>query len=377
MACGKLARSVLLGWHDAGLNPPPGRRASFPNLEVPVQVAVETSLGGKSLKEVLASDTLGLSDAGVKRVVGAVVDTSVELSGRLRRAALGRALGRAHRRNAFGDDVQKLDAQANTLFCAALTATRSCIAIASEELDVPIVHEGRRCSASVMLDPLDGSGNIDIGLSVGSIFAVHRDVRWPSHEHAFFRPGRELAAAGYVLYGARTTLVLASARRVMAFDLDETGEYLVTQPEVSCPAWGRQYSVNEANQGEWEPATRAWLEERRRVAPDGKRASLRYVGALVADAHRTLMQGGVFAYPGTASHPDGKLRLLYEVNPIAFLFEAAGGAASTGRGNPLDRVPTSLHQRSALVVGSKSDVDAYERARFEYAAKSSKIPGRG
>ena len=328
---------------------------------------------GRTLNEMLLSGSLPFAPS-VGRALLAIADASATLSQRLRNASLDQALGRAHRRNACGDEVQKLDAEANRLFCSHLSATRVCIAIASEELDGPIVHEGRHCSCSVMLDPLDGSGNLNPGLGLGSIFAIHSDVRWPSKDHAFFRPGRELAAAGYALYGSRTTLVLASKERVLSFGLDESGSYILTEPDLSCPIAGAQYSVNEANQGDWDLATQSWLSERRKRTPDGKRASLRYSGALVADAHRILLEGGVFAYPGSTVQPQGKLRLLYEVNPMAFVFEAAGGAASVGRASPLDQVPASLHQRSPIVLGSKSDIDAYERSRLAVAARDSKIP---
>lgn len=321
--------------------------------------AATASLFGKTLREVLAQELLGF-DRSVEAALVAIADTSAELSKSLRSAALEQALGRAHRHNVFGDDVQKLDAAANSWFCTRLSATRACIAIASEELESPIVHEGRTARCSVMLDPLDGSGNLDSGLSVGSIFAVHAGVHWPSIDQAFLRTGRELAAAGYVLYGPRTILVLANATRAMAFDLDSRNNYVLTEPDLVCPVQGAQYSVNEAYADEWDAATRAWLAERRKHAPNGARASLRYDGALVADAHRTLIQGGVFAYPGTAARPEGKLRLLYEVNPIAFVFEAAGGAASTGFGSPLDEQPRSLEQRLPLVLGSKSEVARYE-----------------
>jgi len=329
--------------------------------------AATASLFGKTLKQVLALGSLGF-DSSVQIALVAIADTSVEISKRLRHAALDQALGRAHRHNVFGDDVQKLDAEANALFCTRLSATRACIAIASEELDRPIVHEGRTARSSVMLDPLDGSGNLDTGLSVGSIFAIHTEVHWPSLDQAFLKKGRELAAAGYVLYGPRTVLVLASSTQVVAFDLDREDNYVLTEPALTCPQRGVTYSVNEAYQDDWDAATRAWLGERRKIAPGGARASLRYDGALVADAHRTLVQGGVFAYPGTAARPDGKLRLLYEVNPMAFVFEAAGGGASSGRGSPLDQVPHSLHQRAPLVLGSKSDVARYEEVCSRGAA---------
>lgn len=356
------------------------RELRAPRLQLIIQigvlvfVALKRSQATMNLDEVLRQDLLGPLSAGVQRTIGALAGASSELARRIQSAAIEQSLGRAHRRNAFGDDVQKLDAAANTLFCARLSETRACIAIASEELEQPIVHEGRHCKCSVMLDPLDGSGNLDTGLSVGSIFAVHDGVQWPSLDHAFFRPGRELAAAGYVLYGPRTTLVVASSERVATFDLDYRGEYLLTTMDLKCPPAGNQYSVNEARQREWDAPTRAWLDERRFTAPGGSAANLRYSGALVADAHRTLLQGGVFAYPGTHQHPQGKLRLLYEVNPMAFVFEAAGGAASLGTRNPLDQVPRSLQQRSPLVLGSRGEIAAYERAVVEHLARSSRIP---
>jgi fructose-1,6-bisphosphatase I len=316
---------------------------------------------GQTLEQVLRGDDCPWPEPGVQLALSALASASVQLGLRLAKAGLDGSLGRAHKTNGYGDDVQKLDAVANTLFCGELSASRTCIAIASEELDTPIVHEGRHCRCSVMIDPLDGSSNLDPGLSVGSIFALFSDVQWPSLSHAFLRPGRQLAAAGYVLYGPRTTLVLASRDRVLAFTLDQD-QYRLTHPELRCPEQGAQYCVNEANQSDWAPATQRWLAARRVEAPGGQRATLRYSGALVADAHRTLLSGGVFAYPGSVKQPRGKLRLLYEVNPIAFVFEAAGGAASNGAGSPLDHQPQSISERSPLVLGSSAEVAAFERA---------------
>lgn len=323
---------------------------------------IESTPFGQTLAEVLRFHPGFVENRGVRLTLEAIARGGLTLSKRLRYASLEGALGRAHKRNVFGDDVQKLDAAANTLFCSELSRSRACIAIASEELKTPIVHEGRHCKCSVMLDPLDGSSNLDAGLSVGSIFGIFADVKWPSRQHAFLRPGRGLSAAGYVLYGPRTTLVIASGGQVMGFDLDDAGEYRLTLPDIRCPAQGAQYSVNEANQASWDDATRAYFDVRRRRSADGAPAKLRYSGALVCDAHRTLISGGIFAYPGSLERPRGKLRQLYEVNPIAFVFETAGGASSTGRANPLDECPKSLAERSPLVVGSPAEVQAYEAA---------------
>jgi len=276
----------------------------------PLLAPIEPTPFGQPLAEVLRSYPTFVEDKGVRLVLEAIARGSITLSKRLRYAALEGALGRAHRTNEFGDDVQKLDAAANTLFCGELSQSRACIAIASEELKTPIVHEGRHCKCSVMLDPLDGSGNLDAGLSVGTIFGIFANVSWPSVEHAFLLPGRELAAAGYVLYGPRTTLVIASGGHVMGFDLGENSEYRLTLPDIRCPAEGAQYSVNEANRGSWTEAMRGFFDGRRQRSAQGAPARLRYSGALVADAHRTLIHGGLFAYPGSARQPEGKLRKL-------------------------------------------------------------------
>lgn len=322
---------------------------------------LDAPLIGDSLQDVLERDALTLKSGTLEACLFALATASSELGRRLRSAALSQSLGRAHHRNVFGDDVQKLDTQANSLYCAALSRSGACAAVASEELQSPMFFEGRPGGCSVVLDPLDGSSNLDTGLSVGSIFGIFDNIRWLTLEHAFLRKGRELSVAGYIVYGPRTTLVVASRSKVMGFDLDNSGAYRVTAPALVCPTFGAVYSVNEANQADFFSSTRTWLGRRRAAAPNGQPASLRYSGALVADAHRTLLRGGVFAYPGGRTKPEGKLRYLYEVNPISFVFEAAGGGSSTGAGSPLDRIPKSLEQRCPLVVGSRSDVDEYER----------------
>ncbi|MCA9625027.1 MAG: fructose-1,6-bisphosphatase, partial [Myxococcales bacterium] len=207
--------------------------------------------------------------------------------------------------------------------------------------------------------PLDGSSNIDVNISIGTIFGVYRKTHDEvASEPDFLRAGRELIAAGYVIYGSSTMFVIATEDGVHGFTYDPTlGEFLLSHENIQVPTRGKIYAVNEANAELWNDATRDWVHGLKRPGPDGKRhRTLRWVGTLVADAHRTLLRGGIFAYPVDSDHPQGRLRLLYEASPFAYVFEAAGGAASTGREPILDVVPPSLHARTPLFLGSRDDV---------------------
>jgi fructose-1,6-bisphosphatase I len=218
----------------------------------------------------------------------------------------------------------------------------------------------------MVFDPLDGSSNIDVNISIGTIFGI---LRRPSTTHVateqdFLLPGRDLLAAGYILYGSSTMLILATgvAGGVHGFTYDPTvGEFFLSHENIRIPEKGKTYSINEGNHSLWpDPVRRwnAWIKSDDKAS--GRPYGQRYVGSLVADAHRTLLKGGIFAYPSDTKSPGGKLRLLYEANPFAFVFEAAGGRASTGTERILDIVPTQLHQRVPLVLGSPRDVDAFE-----------------
>jgi fructose-1,6-bisphosphatase I len=222
----------------------------------------------------------------------------------------------------------------------------------------------------VVFDPLDGSSNIDTNVGIGTIFAILRrsepKLALPSLSDAL-RPGREIIAAGYVLYGPSTIFVLSTGHGAHAFTLDPSiGEFFLSQPDIVCPPRGGCYSVNEGNYSRWTPEIQKWArwvkgDASSAPAPvDGLKTS-RYVGSMVADAHRTLVKGGVFAYPADTRSPSGKLRLLYEANPMAFLFEQAGGAATDGKDRILDLMPTELHQRTPVVLGSKEDVAAFRQ----------------
>ena len=281
---------------------------------------------------------------------------------RVRSAGLAGMLGYTGETNVQGEEVQKLDAFANDVLINVLERSGHCGMIASEELD-----EARFCERSgkyvVLFDPLDGSSNIDTNVSIGTIFAILR--RRPGEivpllEDAL-QPGHQIVAAGYALYGPSTVFVLTTGHGVDVFTLDpNVGEFFLSHANIRCPERGACYSVNEGNYGRWAPGVQkwnAWLkkEDEARGLPYGHR----YVGSLVADAHRTLLKGGIFAYPADTKNPKGKLRLLYEANPMAYLFEQAGGAASNGEGRILDIIPTELHQRTPLVLGSKEDVRAF------------------
>jgi fructose-1,6-bisphosphatase I len=240
-----------------------------------------------------------------------------------------------------------------------LSSSGGCAAIVSEELTEPL----RLAQTGIItfLDPLDGSANLDAhGLS-GSIFGLAPVTS--SVDTDLLAPGRRLSWAGYVLYSSATVMVLANRERadVLVWDPARAG-FVIAQERLRCPEQGELYSLNEARVPDWSKPARAWLGELKRTRKPGGAAlySQRYAGALVADAHRVLLEGGVFAYPGDKQNPNGKLRLQYEVNPISFVFEAAGGAATLGRDNPLDYRPTRWHERAPLVVGSRREVEAYE-----------------
>jgi fructose-1,6-bisphosphatase I len=295
------------------------------------------------------------------------------INSRVRAAGLAGLLGYTGETNVQGEQVQKLDAYANDVLLNVLERSGHCGVIASEELEEAIFAKNHG-KYVVLFDPLDGSSNIDTNVGIGTILAILRrsdpKLSLPSLPDAL-RPGREIVAAGYVLYGPSTVFVLSTGQGVHGFTLDPAiGEFFLSQPDIKCPDRGSCYSVNEGNYSRWTPEIQAWA---RWVKGDGGAPpgdgptdfktpyGSRYVGSLVADAHRTLIKGGIFAYPADTKSTKGKLRLLYEANPMAFLFEQAGGAATNGTDRILDIVPSELHQRTPLIVGSKDDVAAFGR----------------
>lgn len=287
------------------------------------------------------------------------------ISRQVRRAGLTDILGAQGTINVQGELQQKLDIFANETVRNSIQYTGRVCVMASEEDEEPIpvqVPEDRRAGKYVLLfDPLDGSSNIDVNVSIGTIFSILRrsaTKKGPGTLADCLQKGRSQVAAGYILYGSSTMLVYSTGRGVHGFTLDPTiGEFLLSHPEIRSPDVGKYYSVNESHWNMWTPGVQQVVAAFKNG--DGGRVqakNARYIGSLVADFHRNLMSGGVFLYPGDLQSPEGKLRLLYEAAPLAFVIEQAGGAAIDGRQSILDITPTALHQRTPLIIGSKQDV---------------------
>ena len=284
------------------------------------------------------------------------------------KAGLVDILGDADLVNVQGEDVKKLDVYANNQFMGVLKHGISCAGIGSEELDDFIAFDDPISNQSkyvVMFDPLDGSGNIDVNVSIGTIFAVYRRVSQkgePVRREDFLQPGVRQVAAGYIVYGSSTMLVYATRRGVNGFTLDPSiGEFSLSHPDIRCPEWGKIYSVNHGNFFRYERGVQSYINAcQRREKSDGGPYTQRYIGSMVSDLHRNLIKGGIFMYPGTTDRPGGKLRLMYECNPFAFILEVAGGMATDGRQRILDIMPTDLHQRSPLFIGSSGMMQELE-----------------
>lgn len=285
------------------------------------------------------------------------------LTREISRAALVGQLGLVGEKNATGDAQKKLDVFSNEVVLTAFSNTGLVAAIASEELDqVQLIDCGSNAQYILCTDPLDGSSNTESGSAVGTIFGIYQRSSTGNcgTEADALQPGNKLIAAGYVLYGTSTILVYSTGDRVDGFTLDPSlGEFLLSHENIRCPKGGQLYSANLSYYQDWDPQIRAFA-DRLGDRAESPAYSLRYSGALVADVHRCLLEGGVYFYPGTVQKPDGKLRLLYENAPLAFVVEQAGGLASTGCDRILDLPVTSIHQRSPLVIGSAELVQLYQ-----------------
>jgi fructose-1,6-bisphosphatase I len=281
----------------------------------------------------------------------------------IRRAGLVNILGAAGQTNVQGEEQQKLDVFANDTMKNALNHTGRICAMASEEDEelIPVPDGVPQGKYVVLFDPLDGSSNIDVNAAVGTIFSVYRRVSpsGPGTLADVLQPGREQVAAGYVIYGSSVMMVYSAGHGVHGFTLDPTiGEFLLSNPQMRMPATAAYYSVNESNFPRWSKGIQAAVRGFKGDDPERvKGKNSRYIGSLVADFHRNLVKGGIFLYPGDRKNPRGKLRLLYECAPMAYLAEQAGGAASDGRERILDLVPGALHERVPLVIGCTSDVE--------------------
>ena len=296
------------------------------------------------------------------------------ISRRIASGALSGILGQADAVNVQGEQQQKLDLVANDIFLRATEWGGQLCAMASEELDdtYPIPSTYPRGKYLLAFDPLDGSSNIDVNVSVGSIFSILR-APTPGEDAGavdFLQPGREIVAAGYAIYGPSTVLVLSVGRGVHAFTLDpQLGEFFLTQHDLRVPETTTEFAVNSSNRRFWERPVGRYIDECLAgvAGPRDKDFNMRWVASLVAEAHRILTRGGVFLYPRDTKDAmrEGRLRLLYEVNPIAVLIEQAGGLATTGRTRVLDVEPTSLHQRIGFIFGCREEVERIGRYHEE------------
>jgi fructose-1,6-bisphosphatase I len=295
-------------------------------------------------------------------LLGGITLATKIIEANVRRAGLVDVLGATGAANVQGEWVQKLDRIANDTIQRCLGYRGNVGIMVSEEDDEPRVlrPEDPEGKYIVLFDPLDGSSNIDVNVSIGTIFSIlqkRADVRSTAGPlpHVL-QPGVNQVAAGYVVYGSSTVLAYTSGQGVHMFTLDPSiGAFVLHQENVRMPAQGRIYSVNEANRDSFPPGIQVYLDwvKSKEAGP----YTSRYIGSFVADFHRTLLRGGVFLYPPTAKQPGGKLRLMYEANPMAFLAEQAGGAATDGKQRILEKVPTALHERTPLIIGSRAEVD--------------------
>ena len=292
------------------------------------------------------------------------------ISKEVNKAGLAEVLGVAGRHNVHGETVQKLDVFADdTIFKAMDHGGHLCL-MASEENEgiLSIPDKFRKGKYILIFDPVDGSSNIDVNVSIGTIFSILRR-KSPGPDGTLqdcLQKGVEQVAAGYCIYGSSTMLVYTTGQGVAGFTLDPSiGEFLISHPLIQIPARGSIYSINEAYSETWDEGTRRYIQHLKSSRnADGKGYSLRYIGSLVSDFHRNLLRGGIFIYPASYKdplHPTAKLRLLYEANPLGMIVERAGGRASTGGQRILDMQAEELHQRVPLVIGSREDVELYER----------------
>ena len=303
--------------------------------------------------------------AGLLRDLGlAAKRVNVEVN----KAGLVDILGDEGTINVQGEEVKKLDVFANDQFVGVLRHGISCAGIGSEELDDIVVFDdevSNRSKYICMFDPLDGSSNIDVNVSIGTIFSIYKRVSElgkPATQEDFLQKGNMQVAAGYVVYGSSTMFVYATKRGVNGFTLDQSiGEYLLSHPNIKCPESGKIYSVNHGNFFRYEQPVKEYITAcQKKEKATGGPYTQRYIGSMVCDVHRNLIKGGIFMYPGTTDKPGGKLRLSYECNPFAYIMEIAGGRATNGKINILDVQPTELHQRTPFFIGSVKMMEELE-----------------
>ncbi|KAF0925557.1 hypothetical protein E2562_017168 [Oryza meyeriana var. granulata] len=288
-----------------------------------------------------------VNKAGLAKLIGLAGETNVQASNRTALCSTG-------------EEQKKLDVLSNEVFVKALVSSgRTCVLVSEENEEAIFVDAPLRGKYCVCFDPLDGSSNIDCGVSIGTIFGIYmiKDKDSVTLEDVL-QPGTNMLAAGYCMYGSSCTLVLSTGNGVNGFTLDPSlGEFILTHPNIKIPNRGKIYSVNEGNAKNWDAPTAKFVEKCKYPQDGSPPKSLRYIGSMVADVHRTLLYGGIFLYPADQKSPNGKLRILYEVFPMSFLMEQAGGQAFTGKQRALEFVPRKIHDRSPIFLGSYDDVE--------------------
>lgn len=287
---------------------------------------------------------------------------------KVNKAGLVDILGEAGDVNVQGEDVKKLDVFANDQFIGAMRVSGECCAVGSEEnQEIITFDDGLALDGNYVfcMDPLDGSSNIDVNVSVGTVFSIYRRISTRGQKAQiadFLQPGTKQVAAGYIIYGSSTMLVYTTGRGVNGFTLDPSiGEFCLSHPEIKTPESGTIYSINEGNYVHFPQGVKKYIKYCQEIDTETSRPyTSRYIGSLVSDFHRNLLKGGIFIYPQTQSAPNGKLRLIYECNPVAFIAEQAGAKASNGTERILEIIPRDLHERVPFYVGSKNMVEKLE-----------------
>jgi fructose-1,6-bisphosphatase I len=310
----------------------------------------------------------GVVSAELRLLIEVVARACKAISNAVSKGAVAGVLGGAGTENVQGEAQKKLDVISNEVLLEANEWGGHLAAMASEEMDKPhqIPNRYPKGEFLLLIDPLDGSSNIDVNVSIGTIFSVLRcpeGVKEPD-EAAFLQPGSKQVAAGFAVYGPSSILVLTVGNGVVGFTLDrDMGSWVLTQEKIEIPADTGEFAINMSNMRNWEPPVKRYIDEclAGKDGPRGKDFNMRWVASMVADVYRILSRGGIFMYPRDAKHKEGRLRLMYEANPMSFIVEQAGGAATNGRTRILDIQPAALHQRVGVILGSRNEVERVTR----------------
>ncbi len=298
---------------------------------------------------------------GILHIMNSIQEASIIISKKVGKAGLLNITGEAGATNVQGESQKQLDVIANDVFIEAFTKSGYCCGIASEENDEIIIIDNKNAQYVLCMDPLDGSSNIDVNVSIGNIFSIYKklDADKPVSTEDFLQEGNKQIAAGYVLYGSSTMMVFTCGNGVNAFTYDsDKNDFYLSNPNMKSPEKGAIYSLNQGNFIEFPKGVQNYIDYCQEKDKESNRPySLRYIGSLVADFHRNLLKGGIFIYPPTAKAPNGKLRLLYECNPMAFIAEQSGGKAFSHKQRIMDIKPTEIHQRVSLFIGSSEMVN--------------------